>query len=63
MLTFENSLGMYFRDLLLVLKTIFNLLIFVTSAWALLGDLCANFYPFFPKNSFNTEIALFPITK
>ena len=48
-LTFENSLGVYFRVLPLILKTIFNLLIFVTSAWALVKDLCANFDPF-PEN-------------
>ena len=29
--------------------------------WALVGDLCANFDPFFPENSFDKEIASFPI--
>ena len=57
-LAFENSLGTYFRDLL-VLKTIFNCLFFLTSAWAFVGDLCANFDPFFPENSFDKEIASF----
>ena len=29
--------------------------------WALVVDLCANFDPFFPENSFDKEIASFPI--
>ena len=29
--------------------------------WVLVGDLCANFDPFFPENSFDKEIESFPI--
>ena len=29
--------------------------------WALVGDLCANFDPFSPENSFDKEIVSFPI--
>ena len=29
--------------------------------WALVGGLCANFDPFSPENSFDKEIASFPI--
>ena len=43
-------------------KNHFKLFIFFkTSAWALVGDLCANFDPFSTENSFDKEIASFPI--
>ena len=56
-LTFDNSLGAYFRDLLLVLKTIFNLLIFCN----VLEIFAPILIRFFPENSFDKEIAPFLI--